>query len=146
MSAYRVLPLVWTRFLPAMIMAFVLSFGAVPQASAQVTDFRQAVAQAAANDPDLIAFYRERNFDGIWSTSADRNRRNALLVAFNSAADHGLPADRYDANGLIARLQAATTPQEQGRLEVEVSRQFLDYARDLQTGILTPARIDPAIH
>ncbi|MDP5084394.1 MAG: L,D-transpeptidase family protein [Yoonia sp.] len=146
MSAYRVLPLVWTRFLPALIMAFVLSFGAVPQASAQVTEFRQAVAQAAANDPDLIAFYRERNFDGIWSTSADRNRRNALLVAFNSAADHGLPADRYDANGLIARLQAATTPQEQGRLEVELSRQFLDYARDLQTGILTPARIDPAIH
>lgn len=117
-----------------------------PAAQAQSMEFRQAVAEAAANDADLVAFYRERNFAGIWATGADRNRRNALLSAFNSAADHGLPANQYDADALISRLQAASTPQEQGRLEVELTRQFLDYARDVQTGVLVPSRIDSAIH
>ncbi|WP_108814152.1 L,D-transpeptidase family protein [Loktanella sp. Alg231-35] len=117
-----------------------------PTAHAQSMEFRQAVAEAAANDADLVAFYRERNFAGIWATRADRNRRNALLSAFNAAADHGLPADQYDADALISRLQAASTPQEQGRLEVELTRQFLDYARDVQTGVLIPSRIDSAIH
>ncbi|WP_156788582.1 L,D-transpeptidase family protein [Roseobacter sp. CCS2] len=133
------------RLIPAILAAFVLLFS-VPQAHAQVTEFRQAVAQAASNDPDLLSFYRERNFDGIWSTRNDRNRRNALLTAFSEAGNHGLPSDGYDAEGLIAQLQAATTVQEQGRLEVELSRQFLDYARDIQTGLLTPSRIDSAIH
>ena len=126
--------------------AVILMLSLAPAASAQSMEFRQAVASAAANDADLVAFYRERNFAGIWATSADRNRRNALMTAFNAAGDHGLPTDRYDADALIAQLQAASTPQEQGRLEVELSRQFLQYARDVQTGLLTPGRIDSAIH
>lgn len=145
MSAYRARSRPFTHTLGALMAMFVLLITA-PQSQAQVTDFRQAVAQAAANDPDLVSFYRERGFDGIWSTSGDRNRRNALFAAFNAAADHGLPADLYDANQLIAQLQAASTPQEQGRLEVALSRKFLDYARDVQTGLLTPSRIDDAIH
>ena len=122
-----------------------LTLGLAPAAQAQSMEFRQAVAAAAANDADLVAFYRERNFAGIWSTSADRGRRSALIAAFNGAADHGLPAARYDAAGLIARLEAAATPQEQGRMEVELSRQFLQYARDIQTGMLVPSRIDNGI-
>ncbi|MEJ8560736.1 L,D-transpeptidase family protein [Yoonia sp. GPGPB17] len=145
MSAYFVRSSQIVRLLAAVLTAAVLLFAA-PQAQAQVTEFRQAVAQAAANDPDLLSFYRERNFDGIWSTRADRNRRNALLAAFNEAPNHGLPSGRYDAEGLIAQLQAAATVQEQARLEVELSRQFLDYARDIQTGLLTPSRVDSAIH
>ncbi len=145
MSAYLVRPSLFVRLLPALLAAFVL-LTVAPQARAQVTEFRQAVAQAASNDPDLLSFYRERGFEGIWATSRDRNRRNALLEAFNGAVNHGLPADNYDAAGLIAQLQAASTPQEQGRMEVELSRQFLDYARDLQTGLLTPSQIDSAIH
>ncbi|PJI91979.1 murein L,D-transpeptidase YcbB/YkuD [Yoonia maricola] len=145
MSAYLVRQTFFIRVLPVVFAAFVLLFVA-PQARAQVTEFRQAVAQAASGDPDLLSFYRERGFDGIWSTRNDRSRRNALIEAFNTAANHGLPGDRYDAEGLIAQLQAASTPQEQGRLEVAVSRQFLDYARDIQTGLLTPSRVDSAIH
>ena len=145
MSAYLARSSHFGRLFVALLAVFVLVFGA-PQAQAQVTEFRQAVAQAASDDPDLLSFYRERDFDGIWSTRSDRDRRNALLDAFAGAGNHGLPSDRYDADGLIARLQSASTPQEQAQLEVALSRQFLDYARDLQTGILTPSRIDPAIH
>lgn len=116
---------------------------AVP-AQAQVTEFRQAVAQAAADDPDLVAFYRARDFDGIWA--GDRNRRNAILAAFAAAGDHGLPAGRYDADALIDRLRRADTPAAQGEAEVALSRLFLQYARDIQTGVLVPSRIDPSIH
>ncbi len=114
---------------------------------AQVTAFRQAVAEAAARDDDLAAFYRGRDFQAIWAGDSDivRARRNALLTAFSHAADHGLPVDRYDPAALIARLRAATTPAEQGATEVELSRLFLQYARDIQTGILVPSRVDPGI-
>ncbi len=116
-------------------------------ASAQVTAFRQAVAEASARDEDLAAFYRDRDFEGIWSgtTGADRNRRNALMSTFSDASAHGLPAARYDTNAITAQLQAATTPDQQGKMEVELSRLFLQYARDVQTGMLTPSRIDAGI-
>ena len=125
--------------------AFTMLLFVAPFAQAQVTDFRQSVAQAAASDSDLAAFYRERNFDGIWSANGDRDRRNALMTAFAAAGDHGLPAARYDAQALMAQLQAASTPADQGRMEVELSRAFLQYARDVQTGMLVPSRIDSSI-
>lgn len=128
----------------AALIVFVLSFVTPPApASAQTTAFRQAVAEGAARDEDLAAFYRAREFDGIWTGASgrDRARRNALLAAFANAADHGLPAAEYDPNALMARLQAASTPAEKGAMEVEMSRLFVSYARDIQTGILTPSRV-----
>ena len=120
---------------------------AAPAAQAQVTAFRQAVAEAAARDEDLAAFYRAREFEGLWTGSGgtDRARRAALVAAFEGAGDHGLPAARYDAQALLARLAAAQTPAEQGALDVEMSRLFLQYARDVQTGILVPGRVDSLI-
>jgi murein L,D-transpeptidase YcbB/YkuD len=126
------------------LLAVVLAFAAPPQsAAAQVTAFRQAVAEAAARDEVLAEFYRAREFEGIWTgtTGRDRSRRNALLAAFASAADHGLPAAEYDPETLMARLQSASTPAEKGAMEVEMSRLFLSYARDVQTGILTPRSV-----
>jgi murein L,D-transpeptidase YcbB/YkuD len=126
------------------LLAIVLSFAATPQAAtAQTTAFRQAVAEGAARDDVLAEFYRGREFEGIWTgtTGRDRARRNALLAAFAGAGDHGLPTAEYDPNALMARLQAASTPAEKGAMEVEMSRLFLSYARDVQTGILTPRSV-----
>lgn len=124
--------------------SLLLSVFAAP-AAAQVTAFRQAVAEAAARDDDLAAFYRAREFQGIWSGTADRSRRNALMAAFASASDHGLPAAKYDANALMAQLRAASTAADQGRMEVELSRLFMSYARDIQTGMLRPSAVVSAI-
>ncbi|MCF2870553.1 L,D-transpeptidase family protein [Octadecabacter sp. G9-8] len=112
-------------------------------AQAQTTAFRQAVAEGAARDEAMAEFYRGRDFNGIWTgtTRADRARRNALLAAFASAGDHGLPAAMYDPDALMSRLQAANTPAEKGAMDVEMSRLFLSYARSIQTGILTPSRV-----
>jgi len=53
---------------------------AAAPASAQVTAFRQAVAESVASEDGVAAFYRGRDFQGIWSgTSAEAvARRNAL--------------------------------------------------------------------
>ncbi|MDX8352060.1 L,D-transpeptidase family protein [Cognatiyoonia sp. IB215182] len=133
------------RFL-SVFSAFLLVVLSAAPVQARVTEFNQAVAEAASRDPDLAAFYRARNFEGIWSNRGDRARRNALITAFSSAGDHGLPTARYDAEALMAQLQSAQTPAEQGRLEVELSRLFLEYARDVQTGMLIPSQVIGSIH
>jgi len=126
----------------ALIAALFLGLVTAVGAQAQELEFRQTVAQSSVSDEDLVAFYRERNFEGIWIGRDDRVRRNALLAAFSAAGDHGLPIDRYDPDALTVQLQAAKTPQALGELEVTLSRLFLQYARDVQTGILVPSRVD----
>ena len=130
-----------------LVSVVVLLFATAAPALAQVTAFRQAVAETAARDEDLAAFYRARAFQGIWSgtSEADRNRRNALLTALAGASLHGLPAERYDPAAIMAQLRGATTPAEQGQMEVEMTRLFLQYARDVQTGVLVPSAVDDLI-
>jgi murein L,D-transpeptidase YcbB/YkuD len=105
-----------------------------------VTGFRQGVAEAAARDEVLAAFYRARDFEGIWSGGDEAHvvRRNAFLSALTEAPGHALPESRHDPRGLIAMLQNARTPFEQGQAEVELSRQFLRFALDMKRGMLVP--------
>ncbi|MEX0371342.1 MAG: murein L,D-transpeptidase [Tateyamaria sp.] len=114
---------------------------------AQVTAFKQAVAEAAARDADIAAFYKANGYESLWTgrSGRERQRRVALFKALENAGHHGLPAARYDAAGLQAKMKAATTQRDRGLVEVEISRTFLQYARDLQTGVLVPSRVDRAI-
>ena len=113
-------------------------------AQAQVTAFKQAVAEAAARDRDLAAFYQANDYQPIWTgaSDADRARRAALFEAIAAADSHGLPVARYDAEGLMARLKVARSPREAGLAEVEMSRTFLRLAREMQTGALIPSEVD----
>ncbi len=112
-----------------------------------LTGFRQTVAEAAASDDDLAAFYRARDFAGAWTGADDAAvaRRNALLSAMSAAPLHGLPAQAFDAEALIARLRAATTPLAQAEMDVEMSRMFLAYAHAINTGYLAPGDTVPLI-
>ena len=116
-------------------------------AEAQVTGFKQAVAEAAAKDRDLAAFYQANGYQGIWTgkSGKDRRRRQELFKAINTAAMHGLPVARYDANGLKAQMKAARTARERGLVEVALSKTFVQLSRDMQTGALVPSRIDEGI-
>lgn len=138
-----------SRFWPVALAAIAAVFlTAVPQsASAQVTAFKQAVAEAAARDADIAAFYKANAYDSLWTgrTGRERQRRAAFFKALSNAGHHGLPAARYDAAGLQAKMKAAKTQRDRGLVEVELSRTFLQYARDLQTGVLVPSRVDSAI-
>ncbi len=118
---------------------------AAPMAHAQVTAFRQAVAETAARDEDVAAFYRARSFEGIWSGDSAVGHRNALLSALENTGHHGLPTNRYDVDSLIAQMQSARTPAELGAIEVLLTKTFLQYARDVQSGVLRPKSVDPLI-
>lgn len=114
-----------------------------PAAQAEMTRFNQMIAESVGGQAGLGQFYRERDFAGLWvgDDAASVARRNALLTAFDGAAAHGLPAQRYDTGLLIARLQVADTLDERVAMEVELSRLFLRYAADIRTGILDPKRL-----
>ncbi|MCX7559795.1 L,D-transpeptidase family protein [Sulfitobacter sp. F26204] len=131
---------------------FVIAFGAAlslaPRSgAAQVTAFKQAIAEAAAQDDDIAGFYRENGYRPIWTGAGevDRARRAELMRAIRSVAAHGLPVARYDPDGLMNTLASVRTARDRGMAEVEMSRVFLKYARDIQTGMLTPRSIDPAM-
>ena len=113
----------------------------------QVTLFQQTVAEAAAPDRDLAAFYRDHQFEPVWTGAGEvyTTRRRAFLAALERADDHGLPGRAYDVPGMIEAMRAARTDSDRALLDVKMSRMFLDFAADLQTGVLTPSRIDSGI-
>ncbi len=116
-------------------------------AAAQVTALKQAIAEAAARDQDIASFYKANGYETLWvgRSGKERTRRQQLMRFLDNAAAHGLPEGRYDAAGLQAKMRSAQTSQELGALDVELSRVFLQYARDMQTGVVIPSRIDSAI-
>ena len=137
------------RFLAGLSAGTLAAVLPAAQASALsvVSGFGQGVAEAAAQDSVLAAFYRHRGFDGIWSGGGEREvaRRNALLAAMVGAPQHGLGSRRHDPTPLVQTLQAAASPYEQGQAEVALSRAFLRLARDLNAGMFTPSDVDPHI-
>lgn len=134
-----------TAILAAMIVG---ALAVLPSgATAQVPAFKQAVAENGARHDAIAAFYRTQDFEGIWTGNAPlhKARRTAMMDALRRAGDHGLPVARYQVASLEARMKAARTPRDLGEIEVEMTRIFLRYARDLQNGALDPARVVPAI-
>ena len=116
-------------------------------AQAGITAFMQAVAEAAARDKEVSAFYRETGYAPIWTGSGgrDRARRAALLKAISEAGIHALPQAAYDTRLLETNMRAVKSMRDLGRIEVALSQLFLDYARDIQTGVLVPSRVDREI-
>ena len=116
-------------------------------ARAQVTAFMQSVAEAAASDRDVAAFYKANGYKAVWTgrSAKDKARRSALLRAIADAPMHGLPQRAYDVDTLKINLRSVKSERDLGRIEVQMSKIFLDYARDIQTGVLTPSQIDSEI-
>ena len=132
----------------AVIALAAMSFGvpATP-AKAQVTAYKQAIAEAAAQDDEVAAFYRQANYAPLWTGEGEvfTARRAALMAALADVDKHGLPASRYDAAGLLNKMKAAHTTRDIGMVEVALSLAFLHYAHDISSGILVPSQIDAGI-
>ncbi|MCK8484027.1 L,D-transpeptidase family protein [Aliiroseovarius sp. S2029] len=111
----------------------------------KVSAFAQAVAEAAARDTEIAAFYRNNGYQPIWTGSQpqDLARRAALLRALSGAADHGLPD--FNTAELNARLRNVASLRDLGRAEVELSKLFLSYAQGVSSGVLTPSKVDSGI-
>lgn len=123
----------------------VLCISLAMPAHAELTAFRQSVATQASDVDDVATFYRTRDYAPMWTTTADVDRRAAFFAALDRAADHGLPASRYDADGLRAAFRDARTERQRGALEVRMTETFLTFAQDLRNGVLVPKTVDPGI-
>ncbi len=117
------------------------------QASALVSPFKQAIAEAAAHHSEIAEFYRSNAYEAIWTGSNRkfRDRRAALLHVLENSDDHALPTSSYNVDGLKGMLRGIRSQRELGMVEVELSRVFLRYAHDVQSGVLTPISVDPHI-
>ncbi|WP_074257610.1 L,D-transpeptidase family protein [Vannielia litorea] len=111
----------------------------------QISAFKQAVAEAAADDESIGAFYRDRDYAPLFTGEADIERRAALLRALATADDHGLPSVRYDPAELTAAFAGAHSPRELGRVEVLAASMLAQFSRDLQSGATEPRKIDSGI-
>ncbi len=123
--------------------ALVATFTAGP-AIAQVTAFKQAVAEASFGNEQVGAYYRSKNYQPLWTGEGEvfKARRAALFQTLEGVSLHGLPASRYDTNALMAQMRDVRTTRDLGMVEVAISKMFVRYARDVQKGMLIPLTID----
>ena len=124
------------------VSSFVLS-----SATAQSISFRQAVAKTAATDPLLFKFYKANDFRSLWvgDTNIEHERFNALIQAFLGSAAHGLPPEKFGVDVLLAKAGAVKTDGQLGNLDVELTIDFLKYARAVEFGLLVPSSVDKEI-
>lgn len=116
-------------------------------AQIKISTFSQAVAEAASDDADIAAFYRDNGYQPIWTSGSDEHQARimALFQAIQHADDHGLPARAFETAALEREMRGIDSPRDLGRVEVGLSKLFLTYAKSIQTGILTPAEVDDGI-
>lgn len=135
------------KFALAAIGAATFSFSSPSVVAAQsaVSAFAQAVAEAAAREGEVAAFYRANAYQPIWTGSSqdDLARRKALLAALAGASDHGLPV--VDIDDLKNRMANVASVRELGALEVELSKLLVSYAQSINSGILKPSKVDSGI-
>lgn len=118
---------------------------------------RSLKTRAAA---DLREAYAKRGHRPIWARETDDGRiafpnAEPLLEALEAAAAHALPVTRYRPEALRARLvafaeltQDPSDPawlRQAAELERDLSRSFVDYARDVSSGAIEPRKADKDI-
>ena len=105
---------------------------------------REEMAARFANSPEVFAFYAARDFAPIWTGEGPEFelRRAALLAALESSGDHGLPRATYD----IAGLRAGFATGADIATELRAALTYLDYAQDINAGVLEPATLAEDIH
>lgn len=140
-----------TRRARACIASLMMGVAAVPAVLAVVVPtaleaqqfpiFRQALAEGVAENRALSAFYRETGYATLWTGAEDAARRTALVSALSRASEHGLPAQRYNLQGLLDAFASVETERDRALLEARASLTFLQYARDIHSGVLEPGQI-----
>lgn len=84
---------------------------------------------------DLKAFYRARDYRPLWIRNGTIGPEAARLVnLIGSARLDGLDPDDYDPEDLVRALRRAESgsPRALARAEIELSRAFADYVRDVR--------------
>ncbi|MEO0361427.1 MAG: peptidoglycan-binding protein, partial [Pseudomonadota bacterium] len=110
---------------------------------------RLALADGDASFDALRDHYGSTSYRGLWiGVDGDVASAEALLTALDGAGAHGLPPQRYRAAKLRAALDRAAAGDAAAAASAEVAftRAFLAYARDVNSGLLEPKRVDRELH
>ena len=105
------------------------------------------VAREVSSSTELNAYYRDRAFQPIWvgGTSVHRERLASFFEALGKAVDHGLPDKSSLAEALRARLPNAITKPGLAEAEIAISRAYLEYAREIHSGLVDPRSVSSGI-
>ncbi|HUF86417.1 MAG TPA: L,D-transpeptidase family protein [Thermohalobaculum sp.] len=119
----------------------------MPAADPVAGALHAALAPAGYGNYAVRQFYDARAFMPFWlaADGAPTDAARALLDWAGEADRHALPATRYDTAGLDRRLER-TDAAAAARLELDLTRLFLEYARDLASGLLEPGEISQELH
>lgn len=104
---------------------------------------RNALLDEDLYDAEIGRYYRERAYLPIWY--ADQARRRGVLGAMARASVHGLPEEAYGALSIARQVAAATTPKAMARAEIALSQAYIEYARDLNSGVVNPRDVNREI-
>jgi len=139
----RILTLVGATVLGAVGVLPATAIMLMPQAAVaqQFPAFRQALAEGVSGNSGLSAFYRETGYAAVWTGAEHAARRSALVSALSRASEHGLPAQRYDLPGLLVAFQRVESERDRGFAEALASLTFIQFARDISSGVLEPSTI-----
>ncbi|PVH30524.1 L,D-transpeptidase family protein [Pararhodobacter oceanensis] len=121
--------------------AVVAMIAPTPVIAQEFPAFRQALAEGVGESRALSSFYREIGYTEVWTGAEHAARRSALVSALSRAEEHGLPSARYDLQGLLAAFNAVQTERDRGFVEARASLTFLQYARDISSGVLEPSAV-----
>jgi len=106
-----------------------------------------AVAEFAPSGSGIAEFYRANGFAPVWvgDTQQHAQRRARLIQALSTTDVHGLPQGSYSVQALMDQMNDARSTRDLGAIEITLSRAFVEYARDLQSGALRPSAIDDGL-
>lgn len=123
------------------------SFWSTSQAQAQSVGFQVALIEQLKGDDAAIEFYKTNKFKPIWVGNGFgiNARRKAFFDAIGQSSIHALPREFYRADELKAALRSANNDNARGSIEGAMTRTFLKYATDMQTGVLIPSQVDSDI-
>jgi murein L,D-transpeptidase YcbB/YkuD len=99
----------------------------------------------AQSDVSRVAarFYKDRNFEPYWF--GDDARLAALFDLIERAGEHALPLASYNVAALRDQVATAQSDDARVRVELLLTQTFVDYAQDLNSGVINPKDADPEI-
>lgn len=109
--------------------------------------FKMALMGHESVSDQVTDFYRARDYAPLWTGSSAEQaaRRSALFEALSNAGLHGLPERLYDPSGMRAMLAAVRSEADRGAAEMALTRLYLKFAHDIQSGLLEPRSVDDEI-
>ena len=121
--------------------------GAESSRTLEVPVFQLALAESATQFEEIYAYYVDSGFNPIWVGNEDKKvgRRQAFLSALGSSSAHGIPLGNLRKRKIEDLLSEVDDLSSAAAAEVEISSEFVQFARELNSGFLDPQDIDENI-